>query len=84
MNDMDTRKLVGSVGGAASDDIAVWISAEEVAPGNDADTIDESHIRLGTLVCPCLTTSVTSYECAAGVDLPANTTYLLLVDSSCA
>ena len=73
-----------SVAGAVAFSAGIWSSDEEVAASDDTDTVDEPHTSLGALTCPALTVGTnTIYECTTpGIDLAADTVYLLVLGSS--
>ena len=64
--------------------VAIWSSDEEVNAGADSDTVHEPHAKLADLTCGTIArlSNVACTAAGTGYDLAADTTYLLVVDSS--
>ena len=69
---------------SATYDVGLWSSDEEADSGADTDTLDEPHAKLGDLSCEALAVGNVACTAAAGFELAANTTYLVVIDSSSA
>ena len=68
---------------SATYDVDIWSSDEEADSGADSDSRHEPHAKLADLTCGAL--AVGNVACTAagtGFDLAADTTYLLVIDSS--